>query len=267
MTNFKFTVHCLVKNEDIWVKAAIESVLPFAEKIFVFDTGSTDKTVEEIKSIQSPKIIFEKKGATDHFGLVNLRREMIKKTTTDWLLILDGDEIWPEKELEKLIKKAQSAPENVVALVNRNKNCVGDVYHYLPEESAHYELAGRRGNLTIRMIRKTKSLTISGEFPLETFADENGPLQSQDTNLVFADCWYLHTSHLQRSSLAIPRRSESFAKNKIWEKGRVLEFANLPEVLQKNNKNSVQLKKRGVMYELGSYLTTPVINLKRKLRK
>ena len=209
----------------------------------------------------------EKKGSKDHFGLVGLRKEMIEKTQTEWLLILDGDEIWSKNELLKLIEAAQNAPKNIVALVNRNKNCIGDIYHYLPEEASHYFLAGKTGSLTIRMIQRSTDLTISGEFPLETFSNKKGSLQSQTNNLLFVDCWYLHTSHLQRSSLAKPRRSESFAKKKIWEKGKVLFFTQLPEVLQKLDKSSIQLKKRGTLYEFGAQVTTPVINLKRKLGK
>ena len=39
------TVHCVVKNEERWIWFAINSILDIAEKILVYDTGSTDKTV------------------------------------------------------------------------------------------------------------------------------------------------------------------------------------------------------------------------------
>lgn len=260
-----FTVHCLVKNEDIWVKEALVSVLPFAKTILVFDTGSTDKTIEKIKSIASPKIILEERGPKTHLELVDLRKEMIKRTKTSWFLILDGDEVWPEDELLKLLEAAKLASKNIVALVNRNRNCVGDVFHYLPESSSRYNLAGRVGNLTIRMIRKSDDLTIGGEYPLESFTNSKGPIQSQEGNLEFIDCWYLHTSVLRRSSIDDSKKSGSYAKTKIWEKGIELKFDDLPEVLKKLDKNSAQLRRRGKMYEVASHFTTPVISLKRKL--
>ncbi|MBU1256082.1 hypothetical protein KKA49_00135 [Patescibacteria group bacterium] len=56
MTRIKIIVHCLVKNEERFIWYAIKSVLPFVDKIMVWDTGSTDKTIQIIKSIKSKKI-------------------------------------------------------------------------------------------------------------------------------------------------------------------------------------------------------------------
>ena len=56
------TAHCLIKNEENFVWYAIKSVVDFVDKIIVFDTGSTDKTVELIKKLAEEypeKIIFE----------------------------------------------------------------------------------------------------------------------------------------------------------------------------------------------------------------
>src|SRR3990167_5692967 len=51
------TVHCVVKNEEKWVWYALNSVIDIAQKVLIFDTGSTDKTVEIIKKIKNKKII------------------------------------------------------------------------------------------------------------------------------------------------------------------------------------------------------------------
>ena len=48
--------NCLIKNEERWVWYALQSVLPYVDKILVWDTGSTDNTVEIIKTIKSNKI-------------------------------------------------------------------------------------------------------------------------------------------------------------------------------------------------------------------
>ena len=55
----KIIVHCLVANEERFVWYALQSVLPYVDQVMVWDTGSTDKTVEIIKAIKSPKIIFK----------------------------------------------------------------------------------------------------------------------------------------------------------------------------------------------------------------
>ena len=56
------TVQMIVKNEDQWIWYAIASVIDYASKLIIFDTGSRDKTVEIIKSFKSSKIIFKQKG-------------------------------------------------------------------------------------------------------------------------------------------------------------------------------------------------------------
>lgn len=264
----KFTVHTVIKNEDRWVWFALQSVLPFAEKILVFDTGSTDKTVEIVKSIKSPKIVLEERGVVDRGGLVSLRQEQLERTKTDWFLILDGDEIWPEKEFKKMLQVAEGVPKNVVALFNRTRNSIGDVYHFLPESAGKYRFGEREGNFNIRMIRKTAGLKITGEYPIESYADKNGPVEKQENNLQFADCWYLHTSFLRRSSTDACKSSGSLGKSKLWEKGIELKKEKLPEVLFRKSPFLINdpLGKRGVGYEMAAYFTTPIIQLKRKLK-
>ncbi|MDZ4229406.1 MAG: glycosyltransferase, partial [Patescibacteria group bacterium] len=126
---FKLTSHTLVKNEEVWIKPALESVINFADPMLVWDTASTDKTVSIIKSIKSPKIKFKQSGPVDREGLVRLRNEQIKATKTDWLLLLDGDEIWPEENLKELTQAMAKAQPETLALVNRTRNCLGDLNH------------------------------------------------------------------------------------------------------------------------------------------
>lgn len=261
----KLTSHVIVKNEDIWVLYAIKSVLPFSEKILVYDTGSTDRTVEIIKSINSPKIIFEEKGLVDRAGLVKLRQEQIDKTKTGWFLIVDGDEIWPERELKKLTDKADQVSGEVAALVNRTRNSIGDIYHYLPDEAGRYSLAGKTGNLNMRLIRKSQDLKITGEYPLEAYTDKDGSIASRTDKLLFVDCWYLHTTFLKRSSLDRTKTSGSFGKMKMWERGKVMTRSELPEVLFGDGPADT-LKRRGVLYEAGALLTAPLIKVKRKFK-
>lgn len=260
-----YTVHTIVKNEDIWIWFALQSVLPFVDQVLVFDTGSFDKTVEIIKSIRSPKIILEEKGVQEPKGLVKLRQEQIERTKTEWLFLLDGDEVWPEGQLRKLLAVSESASEGTAALFNRTKNCLGDIYHYLPDSAGRYEIAGVKGHLNMRMIRKTPDLRVMGEYPLESYINKEGKLTEQEKNLRFVDCWYLHTSCLRRSGSDRSKKSGSFGKSKIWEKGLKLQKGELPEVFSLPRPGLVAdpLVPRGMVYEIVSAFTTPLLNLKR----
>lgn len=263
----KITAHCLLRNEDIWVWYALSSVLPYVEKVLVNINGSTDKTLEIVKSIKSSKIETEEVGFVDETELVDIRRKQLKKTTTDWFLILDGDEIWPEGEIKKLIKKAEDAPKNIAALVNKTRNCVGDIYHYQPESSGQYQLAGHKGNLNIRLIRKTGDLDVFGQYPLEVYTNRNGPINAQENSLLFVDSWYLHTTYLKRSSIDHQKTSGSLGKMKIWEKGLKMGKEDLPKVLfDKHPLNLINpLGKRGPAFEIMSQFFTPLIAAKRKI--
>src|SRR3989344_7832345 len=94
------TVHVLIKNEDRWIWYALMSVLDYVDKILIYDTGSTDKTIDIIKSIDSPKIIFESHPISTRQGLVKLRQHQLDRTRTPWFMLLDGDEIWPRPNLK-----------------------------------------------------------------------------------------------------------------------------------------------------------------------
>jgi glycosyltransferase involved in cell wall biosynthesis len=194
------TTHTIVKNEQNWIKPALLSVIGQVDQMLVWDTGSTDKTPAIIKSINSPKIVFVQKGSVDRRALVALRNEQIKITQTPWFLILDGDEIWPKNNLIQLIKAIEKAQPNTIALVNRTKNCIGDINHFLPESKGQYHIGPWQGHLNIRAIRNLPGLKVVGEYPDEAYIYQGKKLQDQPENLEFVNTCYLHTTHLKRTA-------------------------------------------------------------------
>ncbi|OGE32015.1 hypothetical protein A2631_02765 [Candidatus Daviesbacteria bacterium RIFCSPHIGHO2_01_FULL_44_29] len=260
------TAHCIVKDEDRWVWFALQAVLPFVSQVLVFDTGSTDKTAEIIKLINSPKIVFEKKVLKDKGALSILRQEQLKRTQTTWFLLVDGDEVWPEGELAKLIAQTDESPSNIKATFNYMRNCIGDIYHYLPNSTGQYQIAGQKGNLNIRLIKKTPTLKVEGVYPLEFYKDAAGVIQEQPENLLFVDCWYLHTTFLNRSShQTLSKTSGSLGKSKYPELGISLSEQELPAVFFEKRPEIVgdPLKRRDQRYVLAAVILTPIIYLKR----
>ena len=227
------TTHTIIKNEERWIKSALLSVIDHVKEMLVWDTGSTDKTVELIKSIKSPKIKFKEKSRVDRKELVSLRNQQIKETKTDWFLILDGDEIWSKENLLKLFKTAQEADKKIIALVNRTRNCIGDIYHYLPETKGRYQIGPWRGHLNIRLIRNLPGLEVIGEYPLEAYLYKGKALQAQPENLKFVNTWYLHAIHLKRSGWRHGLKTiDRFKKFKIFRKGIEMKKEELPETLR-----------------------------------
>lgn len=261
----KITAHVLIKNEENFIWFAIMSVIDYVDKILIFDTGSKDNTLEIIKTIESPKIVLEEKGSVDLNRYITLRQELVDKTDTDWFLQLDGDEVWPKDSIESLVKMIQEAQDNIVAIVNRTRNCVGDIYHYLPEGTGEYELLGRRGHLNIRALKKTTDLKVELAPPFnaytETYINSEVPIPKQDSNLLFLDKYLWHLTHLKRS------RFDDHGKRK-WELGSaVAQDIKFPEVFS--------LKRPGIVSDprikmsntdfFKSWVQTPLRRLKRRI--
>lgn len=232
MKKNKLIVHCLVKNEENFIWYAINSVLPYVDKIMVWDTGSEDKTVEIIKSIKSPKIDFAEKGSVDSNSFTKVRNEMLQATDKekyDWLLILDGDEIWPSDSIIKVKKYIEGHPKTQAVFLN-TVNAVGDIYHKQPKSAGHYHIKDKTGHLSLRFINLKEVPNLKVDLPHgQQGYFSNGILIHELPRVDYLNIWYLHTTHLQRSSL-----DNSTLKRKMkrkYELGELINKRELPEVL------------------------------------
>ncbi len=89
----------LVKNEDRFIKNALENVLDFCDEIIVLDNNSTDNTYTILEGIQkenSTKINLHKiDDALSSHGFIE------KYANTDtWIFAVDGDEIYDKQGLK-----------------------------------------------------------------------------------------------------------------------------------------------------------------------
>jgi len=198
----KIVGHCIVKNEEKFIWYAINSVIDFLDEIYVWDTGSTDKTCGIVKSIKNDKVHFEEKGKCTPEELSELRNEMIKKTDSDWIFILDGDEVWHKDAIKEIVDTIYKYNDTIDLIVSPVKMLVGDIYHYQGEDAGKYQLKGRKGHFNIRAIRNFEGLSIKGTYPNEAYVDKNGMMIQDfpEDRMIFAKNYYLHASHLQRSS-------------------------------------------------------------------
>jgi len=107
------TVHCLVRNEERFVRAALSSVLPLARRVLVYDTGSTDATLDVVTSLASDKIELVQKPAPGPRQLSEYRNEMIERTTTEWFMLVDGDEIYPAHSVRRILEEIPTVPPGI----------------------------------------------------------------------------------------------------------------------------------------------------------
>lgn len=215
----KIIVHCLVKNEERFIWYSLTSVLPYVDKIMIWDTGSSDKTIDIVKSIKSPKITFKEVGKATLKNYTSFRQQMLDQTPRGytWLMILDGDEVWTDQSIKSVTDYARKHPE-LNSLVVHTYNSIGDIFHKLPESAGRYTLAGAVGHLALRFmnLKTVKGLHVKGVYPLECFVNEEDcPIQDLDPKKIkLLPHHYIHTTHLMRSS------SEKLDNEALKRKGK-----------------------------------------------
>ena len=175
------TAHCLIKNEERFIWFAVMSVIHHVDKVMIWDTGSTDHTPQiclGLKKIYPDKIEYKEVGYCDKRRHTALRNEMISQTTTDWFMILDGDEIWPSKALKEAEEiRLQTHADCILAEFYL---CFGSVYR------------SRRGfkPWTTARFMRTKSAKFIGEY-------EKDSLHFKIVTKMYSK--FLHATHLSRS--------------------------------------------------------------------
>lgn len=133
---FDLTIHSVVKNEPFLIYA-IRSVYPFCDSILLYDTGSTDHTLQDIHKLMDEdyerKIIFrqinldfdEEKWSLDnlsgfikeHHGKMSVgkcRQMQIDETKTKYSMLVDGDEVHYQSSMIAITNLLKNFPPNKI---------------------------------------------------------------------------------------------------------------------------------------------------------
>lgn len=264
----KIFANTIVNNEENFIWFAIMSVVDYVDKVIVYDTGSTDKTVEiirRLKEIKGDKVEFREVGSVDKFEFSKKRQQMLDESNCDWILILDGDEVWWEKSIKKLVTTIKKKGNILDAIVVPFYNLVGDIYHYQDESAGRYKLLGKTGHLTIKALsRKIPGLHIEKSYGLEGFFDSGGrSVQQRDSErILFLDAPFLHLTHIKRSSKDRKYNKIKYELGKSFPK----DFKH-PEVFFKPYPKIVPSPwvKPTRMDTLRMFIETPLKKIKRKI--
>jgi len=256
----------MVKNEDQWVRYSLLSVLPHVDTILITDTGSTDHTIEAIKSLASPKIKLTITKVSSPGDVTRIRETQIKNTKTDWFWVVDGDEIYPDDTAKEVVNAINSGLYEGVTV--RRFDLLGDIYHRQKESVGTYQMWGTSGHLVLRALNqiKLKGLHLRGDYPYEGYYDVAGSaVINHDPRLHYITHNYLyHAMYLKRSSLG--GNLPMFNRSKLKVELGIPVTANPPAVFnepplswERNPKNP-----RSFSYFALAQVLTPLKNLKRQ---
>ncbi len=238
----------------------------------IWDSGSTDATLEIIKTIRSPKISKQKFSSISAETFPGFRQKMINETTNDfsWLMILDADEIWPEKSIKIATDFARNNLD-FESIVVRTNNLVGDIYHRLPESAGRYNLAGKTGHLNLRFINlNIPGLHAAGVHGQQGYFDDHNQLiQDRDPQKIkFLDVAYHHASHLQRSnSRASDKQVTKRSPKMKYELGEKISRDTIPSIFFSPRPKIVPdvTRRASLSFWIKSVLLTIPRRVKRKL--
>lgn len=201
----KIWANTIVHNEENFIWFAVMSVIDYVDKILIWDTGSTDKTVEiisEIKKVREEKIQFKQAGAVDEVQFSKEREAMLEESKCDWVLILDGDEIWWESSIKKLVQTLKKQGNQLDGVVVPMVVPVGDIYRFQEERAGKYQIHGRTGHLSLKaMNRKIPGLHVDWPYGKEGYFDSENKLIQNREKIFFLDAPFLHVTHLKRSKI------------------------------------------------------------------
>lgn len=255
------TAHMLVRNEERFVWFAIKSIVDYVDRIIIYDTGSSDNTVKLIESIQSKKIVFRQFKTSSRLELVELRNKQISETNTDWILVVDGDEIYPRQTMQELIEVLRNLDNSITGIVVPFYNWCGDVFHVQPESRGLYQFGDRVGHLNLRGVKKFPDLKVVGEYPLEAYMHDGKKIQVVFGQLYFLSNKFFHAGDLVRSS----KDANTFERKQVYEWGSRLHKP-LPEVFFIDRPKLIfdPMKKRTITYSLFAAVLAPLKIIKRK---
>jgi glycosyltransferase involved in cell wall biosynthesis len=119
---------CMIaRNEEQYLKRAIDSVKDFVTEIIVVDTGSNDNT--RAVAQECGATVYDFKWENDFSKARNFALSMAK---SEWILVLDADECISKNDIKDMIKVIEQQEKDVVAFAFLSR-------HYTPKgETAKY---------------------------------------------------------------------------------------------------------------------------------
>lgn len=230
----RLTVHTIVKNEQQWIWYAIKSVIDYAHEIIIFDTGSTDKTPSILKQLAEEypdKITLELFENFPESDIAVLRQKQIEMTRTDWILILDGDEIWDQLNILNALELIAN-DDSFGLMAVRFINFVFNTKFCQDFSDSSYKIGNVTGAITLKFINLKKiNPKCDGPYGVEGYFDQSDvPIQQLTSEIIYPEIRFFHMSHTIRSSSILRDFQIKYRRTKIFVRPRRKYIGKLPEV-------------------------------------
>ena len=196
------SAHVLVKDEETTVEYSIKSILDYVDEVVVWvDPMSTDKTGEIINELvfsypEKVKRVFFLRPEKVHNGILKFdkpvaRTELLKHQKGDVVFILDGDEVYSEEAIKKIIEIIRNSGPEVMTWAWTSRYFSGK-NNYAADI------------VMTRAMRRTPDLKfvefVTDIFPKTEKADwihdipayNEGPIHSHPKNHKIIDAWHFH---------------------------------------------------------------------------
>lgn len=133
-----FSVVIPLYNKELSIKNTIQSVLEqsFQEfEIIVVNDGSTDKSASVVESIHDERIRLVHQ---NNQGVSVARNRGVREARYNWIVFLDGDDLWEENHLSTFAEMIMKYPNDKVFCTSHSKSKYKG--GYVPKDIGEYEI-------------------------------------------------------------------------------------------------------------------------------
>ena len=147
----------IVKDEESYLQKCLEAARPFVDEIIIVDTGSKDKTKEIAKRYDARIFDF---AWVDDFS--EARNFSLSKATSDWILVLDADEIVRPADLRRMIDliSMKDYDASTLRAINYTNDKLQYGFHRLMEQKPEYHgFLGYIPHNAVRLFKNKKKVS------------------------------------------------------------------------------------------------------------